>query len=337
MMIRFVIIVFSFWCINNATVRLNKPEKCEQDLAVNGRTIGQSPGNLGLRYKALKQLLDKYQDSFTVLDIKARNGYFGFKIAEDYPASVILWEPDRAYNLNALCAANTKLKNIMLLEGAITIDNLRELSYCDHFSVVLAFNVIQEFKERWQEALETILRIGDHIFIEIPVPTTGSKELKEQYKCIKEYFDNNEYKHSIGRFAYRNQESGLIEHSQLYLFSMYNNIIVKPGWGSPYFRYYTIVSNFKEKGLFKQDIAPDINEVKPWKQGINLWTFRKLNGTYPSFSVIAQEIKRLAQYNHPDFLPWNMIIKGQELELIDWDGGSFPTNYERCIQIYLRN
>jgi hypothetical protein len=45
-------------------------------------------------------------------------------------------------------------------------------------------------------------------------------------------------------------------------------------------------------------------------------------------------MKRLADSKHADFVPWNIIIQGTKLELIDWDGGRLPPNYELCLSIY---
>ena len=50
--------------------------------------------------------------------------------------------------------------------------------------------------------------------------------------------------------------------------------------------------------------------------------------------MTREEIKRLSVFSHGDFLPWNMVIQGDNLELIDWDDNNAPGymhNYEACL------
>ncbi len=117
------------------------------------------------------------------------------------------------------------------------------------------------------------------------------------------------------------------------LYEIHKNILAKPTWGSPNIRFYPINSNFQEKTIYK----PRIHKTIEWKKGINLWTFKNMNGVYPTKETIHQEIKRLAVFPHLDFMPWNMVIQGNNLELIDWDDNNAPVfmhNHEACIAQY---
>ncbi len=107
-----------------------------------------------------------------------------------------------------------------------------------------------------------------------------------------------------------------------YLFEMSKNVLLKPTWGSPNTRFYAVKSNFTEKTLYK----PRGDKTTAWQKGINLWTFKNLLGAYPAREVIEQEIKRLATFPHGDFFPWNIVIQGNHLELIDWDDNNAPGN-----------
>lgn len=99
-------------------------------------------------------------------------------------------------------------------------------------------------------------------------------------------------------------------------------VLNKPTWQSPNERFYAITSNYTDKTLYK----PRKNEVVPWVKGINLWTFTKLGGIYPNKQTVHNEIRRLAAYPHEDFMPWNMIVQGNSLELIDWNDPNAPAN-----------
>lgn len=124
-----------------------------------------------------------------------------------------------------------------------------------------------------------------------------------------------------------------LKSGTLLLHNTHKNILTKPTWGSPNKRFYPVQSTFTQKTIYK----PRIHKTIPWIKGINLWTFRNLQGSHPQQKIIHDEIKRLSAQPHLDFMPWNMVIQGTNLELIDWDDNNAPTfmhNYEACITQY---
>ena len=157
--------------------------------------------------------------------------------------------------------------------------------------------------------------------------TITAQHLKELSEC--EHFDLVLVKGEIGLNAcgkealdYLFKLGDYVLLEPLNHFQTHKNVLLKPAWGSPNIRFYPIKSSFSEKTIFK----PRHNKIIPWIKGINLWTFKHMNGVYPTKEIIRQEIKRLAVFSHSDFLPWNMIIQGNNLELIDWDDPNAPAN-----------
>lgn len=258
-----------------------------------------------LRYNIIKKILDTYQRPFTVLDIGAGDGSLSLRIASEYSNSTcVMIEGDRKFLLPQLCTLHKQLNNIIVLEKNIEPSDLVELASCEHFDLVIACNVIQNSKGHAKEIIDALLMLGDHIIIETPL--------------LKEYLVHNKYGKALDCA------------SDIYLFQMHKNILTKPTWGSPNLRFYAINSTFKEKTIYK----PRINKTIPWKPGINLWTFKQMNGVYPKKEIIHDEIKRLSAFPHLDFLPWNMIIQGHTIELIDWDDNNAPHymhNYQACL------
>jgi hypothetical protein len=311
-----------------------------QDILVDGVTIKEGVKDCEIRYPNIKKVLDHYKRPFTVLDIGASEGYFSLRIATEYDCTCVMIEGDNSLLLPQICGLNKKLSNLVVLEKFITPQDLKELGECEHFDLVLAFNVIHQIKdpnnkekEVWKETIDSLLTLGDHILIETPPPGCHTAANKELLPLIEAYLSQNKHGKVIGqvpRYGRPGLPTSDQKYSNVYLFEMNKNVLNKPTWGSPNIRFYAINSNFEEKTLYK----PRMNKTINWKKGINLWTFKYMNGVYPTKEIIYQEIQRLAAFSHGDFLPWNMIIQGNNLELIDWEDNNAPGymhDYKACI------
>ncbi len=309
-----------------------------QDILVDGVTIKEGVKDCEIRWPAIKKILDQYERPFTVLDIGASEGYFSLRIATEYKdqCTCVMLEGDNTLLLPHICQLNKKLNNIVVLEKFITPQDLKELGNCEHFDLILAFNVVHQLGDAWKETIDQLLTLGDHILIETPPPGCRTSAHKENLPLIEAYLAQNNHGKVVGQVP-RYGRPGLPapdqKYSNVYLFDMHKNILNKPTWGSPHQRFYALNSNFKEKTLYKPRIHKTIN----WKKGINLWTFKNLHGVYPARDVINQEIKRLSVLSHQDFMPWNMIIQGNSLELIDWEDNNSPESmhdHETCIALF---
>jgi len=304
-----------------------------QDIIVDGVTIKEGVKDCIIRYPNIKNILDNYKRPFTVLDIGASEGYFSLRIASEYDCTCTMIEGDKTLLLPQICQLNKKLDNVIVLEKFITPQDLKELGQCEHFDLVLAFNVVHQMKEGWKETIDNLLTLGDHILIETPPPGCHTSANKELLPLIEEYLSANKNGSVIGqvpRYGRPGNPGPDQKYSNVHLFQMHKNVLPKPTWGSPNIRFYPINSNFHEKTIYKARIDKTID----WKKGINLWTFKNLNGVYPAKDIIHQEIKRLSAFPHCDFTPWNIIMQGNRLELIDWDDNNAPGymhNYEACL------
>lgn len=280
-----------------------------QDILINGVTVKEGIKDCEIRYPSIKKILDNYKRPFTVLDIGASEGYFSIRIAAEYDCTCVMIEGDNALLLPEICRLNKPLSNLIVLEKFITPKDLKELGECEHFDVVLAFNVIHQMKNAWKETIDNLLTLGDNIFIENPPPDCRTAANKEVLPLIDAYLAQDKKGKVIGqvpRYGRPGLPSPDQKYSNVYLFEMNKNVLNK-------------------------------NKKNDWKKGINLWTFKNLNGVYPTKDIICQEIKRLSTFSHGDFLPWNMVIQGDNLELIDCDDNNVPGymhNYEACLAQY---
>ena len=55
------------------------------------------------------------------------------------------------------------------------------MASCEHFDVVLAFNVLHHFGKDWQKAAEAVLGLGDNILIESP---SESDTISQKNLCV---------------------------------------------------------------------------------------------------------------------------------------------------------
>jgi hypothetical protein len=93
------------------------------------------------------------------------------------------------------------------------------------------------------------------------------------------------------------------------------------------FKSYEIISTF-EKRLFIK-IFNDSLCIMNWKKGINLLTFKMLNGVYPTNEYLIEQIKSFKGLYSSDFKIPNMIVQGKNLITID--GFDFRCGVPRMI------
>lgn len=299
-----------------------------QDIVVDGVTIKEGVKDCEIRYPNIKKILDGYKRPFTVLDIGASEGYFSLRIAAEYDCTCIMIEGDKTLLLPQICQLNKRLDNVVVLEKFITPQDLKELGECEHFDLVLAFNVIHQMKDGWKDSIDYLLTLGDNILIETPPPGCRTAANSYTLPLIEEYLSKNKHGKvvaTVPRYGRPGLPSPDQKYSNVYLFQMNKNVLQKPAWGSPNNRFYAVNSTLEQKTLYK----PRIDKTITWKKGINLWTFKNMNGVYPSKDVIKNEILRLSEFPHGDFMPWNMIIQGTNLDLIDWEDNNIPAHMHK--------
>ena len=100
-----------------------------------------------------------------------------------------------------------------------------------------------------------------------------------------------------------------------------NPILEKAYWDASskrknYLENLVIESDYKTK-TYNNKKSTKI-EKRDWIPGINLRTYQYLNGTYPSKDFICRQIENLDFSNHNDIAPWNIILTGNNLSLIDF-------------------
>lgn len=271
--------------------------------------VSQDQAIATYRYEAIKKLLKKYKRPFTFMELWAQQGDLSFSVAQKYKNSVcVMTESAQSDLLVQRCKTQAALSNVIALNIDLSIEDLISLGECEHIDVVMVPN-LHRFKDEWKKAFDAALTLGDHIIIEAQFNDQKLAEKVEAY-CLKH-----------GGECLETPPAELSKYTgKLYLFSMNKKYILRRRW-----KYskecnlgeYTIKSSFEEKKLIKEKKRPEGHSVTEWHPGINLFTFKKLNGSYPSKELIRSLLLPLGKIDHNDLRIFNIIIQGTQIVPID--------------------
>ena len=309
-----------------------------QDQYINGEIVSKGKRECEARYNAMKQVFEKYDRPFTILDVGANFGYYSIRAATEYGATSIMVESEdnEIQTLLDLCDKNKCKDKLTVLQTRLDLYKLKELSKCEHFDVILALNIIHHFKsEEVSEVCEVFTKLGDNLILETPPVEDYGACGQDNLKPILEYFSDRD-KSILGEFKRHTSDNV----SELVWFKTDYNILE---W--PYYDYEKLfvhkfldVEKLKSRGVdgvkpvvesdfnSKKFINPRKKEVADWIPGINLKTFIKLNGVYPDIYDIIEKVKTrniLGNYkwdnSNEDIMVHNFILNGTDLHMIDFD------------------
>ena len=182
-----ILTYFIFATVENSYSDVYDLPELYQDVIVKGEVIQKGIRNCEGRYKAIRGILDSLPESFKALDIGASQGYFSFRMAEDYQARCTMIEGGYPISdiewttgdfLKHLCEQNHHLKNLSLLQTQIFAEELTQLGKFESFDLVIAFAVIHHMKhspdesyEVYLDTIDAILSLAPVVLIENPVNT----------------------------------------------------------------------------------------------------------------------------------------------------------------------
>jgi hypothetical protein len=151
------------------------------------------------RYELIKPVLDLYDVPFSTLDLGAAQGYFSFRIAQDYPlSSCFMVESNNTsyYSrhgdmLYDLCLANSHLTNITYFHKRLSLSDLEFFNQKQHFDVIMAFLVVHLMHDTLKEKIkiiESLLNLGDNLILEVAndvdvIHTAHIEYLSEHLDC----------------------------------------------------------------------------------------------------------------------------------------------------------
>lgn len=262
------------------------------------------------RYETLKKFLKKYQRSFTFMEVDAHDGELTFAVAAKFSNAVCIMSDHRNSDfLLEECKSKKELSNVVLIKYDFSVEDLERFGECEHIDVTYFSNVIKH--HNWKAAIDAALTFGDYTILEAP-----SKK-SDLHQPVQEYF-----KEKGGELLDKPSSNVADMAGPIYVFATNKKYLLRRRWNYNKERHlgeYTIQSSFNEKKLIKEKVRPKGYSVTDWHAGINLFTFKKLHGIYPSKDSILKMLVPLSTIKHNDLRIFNLIIQGEKLVPIDCD------------------
>lgn len=302
-----------------------------QDIWVKGKVRLSGIRECEQRYSILKKFCSQYKRPFTVLDIGANLGYFSIRLTEDFDCTVIAVEGTYGNWLREILEENDN-NRVVLLNRTFSLDDVKNLAAVEHFDLVLALSVIHHFPDGYFETLNAFRELGDHLIIELP------NEINACGQAIVSEITQTPLPEEANILGYGQSH---LEDTQRIIIEIATEKtkISKPYLGCPSKELsLAISSNFIQKKV-RFFNKPDEYD---WYRGINLHTYLWMNGIYPSKKQIGEMLRSISlpEINHSDIQPWNFILQGDKVVLIDANDPNQRINYpdadylERVIQLF---
>jgi len=310
------------------------------DIRINGKTLSLGYRNSEKRYSEIFKFCKKFNRPISVLDLGAAEGYFTFRLAEDFDGVFVAVESNPERKLLELCKKNNDPK-VLLLNKQMNLKNLKNIKEVQHFDIVLALNIIHHFDEPFQDVLETLVSMSSFCFLEHP-NSLENESTKNSQRLDTEKLDLEKFKPIL----LNKNPSGLGDslnkklERNLWLLQNTQSKTIDRGWrgASKYTEEFgpgnqiSIKSNFNEINV---DYGLR-DEKRNWIHGIDLRTFLEYDGVYPTNEKIINLINNLKIEYAKDLGPHNLILNGERLFLIDQNDKLDAVNTKEKLKEFLK-
>jgi 2-polyprenyl-3-methyl-5-hydroxy-6-metoxy-1,4-benzoquinol methylase len=330
-------------------VKLSKPKIYENnfskidtynDVRIKGETVFSGYRNSEKRYDEIFQFCKKFNRPISVLDLGAAEGYFTFRLSEDFSGVFVAVENNPQRKLLELCIKNNN-RNILLLDKQMNLKHLKHLKEVQHFDIVLALNIIHHFEEPFQDVLETLVSMSSFCFMEHPNSlednsTKNSHRLKTEKLRLEKFKPKLLNKNQSGLGNSSNQKL----ERDMWLLENTKPKTIDRGWrgSSRYNEQFGPNNEINIKSNF-DEINVDYSlreEKRNWIHGIDLRTFLENNGVYPTNDEIIHLIDTMNVDDAQDLGPHNLILNGKQLFPIDQNDKLDDVNTKEKLKAFLK-
>ena len=330
-------------------VELSKPKIYENnfskidtynDVRIKGETVFSGYRNSEKRYDEIFQFCKKFNRPISVLDLGAAEGYFTFRLSEDFSGVFVAVENNPQRKLLELCIKNNN-HNILLLDKQMNLKHLKHLKEVQHFDIVLALNIIHHFDEPFQDVLETLVSMSSFCFMEHPNSlednsTKNSHRLKTEKLRLEKFKPKLLNKNQSGLGNSSNQKL----ERDMWLLENTKSKTIDRGWrgSSKYNEQFGPNTEINIKSNF-DEINVDYSlreEKRNWIHGIDLRTFLENNGVYPTNDEIIHLIDTMNVDDAQDLGPHNLILNGKQLFPIDQNDKLDDVNTKEKLKAFLK-
>ena len=330
-------------------IKLSKPKIYENnfskidtynDVRIKGETVFSGYRNSEKRYDEIFQFCKKFNRPISVLDLGAAEGYFTFRLSEDFSGVFVAVENNPQRKLLELCIKNNN-RNILLLDKQMNLKHLKHLKEVQHFDIVLALNIIHHFDEPFQDVLETLVSMSSFCFMEHPNSlednsTKNSHRLKTEKLRLEKFKPKLLNKNQSGLGNSSNQKL----ERDMWLLENTKSKTIDRGWrgSSRYNEQFGPNNEINIKSNF-DEINVDYSlreEKRNWIHGIDLRTFLENNGVYPTNDEIIDLIDTMNVDDAQDLGPHNLILNGKQLFPIDQNDKLDDVNTKEKLKAFLK-
>ena len=309
------------------------------DVRIQGQTISLGYRESVERYQEIFEFCKKFNRPISVLDLGAAEGYFTFRLSEDFSGVFVAVEGDSKRNLLDSCKKNNN-QNILLLEKQMNLKHLQNLKEVQHFDIVLALNVVHHFNEPFQDVLELLVSMSSFCFFEHPnslenTATKNSSRVKSEKLELEKFLPRllNKSKSGLGDAVNKKLERNM------WLLKNTQSKTIDRAWRGTekYDEEFGPDSHIDIKSNFDEILIDygSRNEKRNWIQGIDLRTFLENNGVYPTNDQVFDMINSMNADNARDLGPHNLILNGHELFPIDQDDKFDDVNTKEKLKSFL--
>ncbi len=281
------------------------------DVLVNGEVIQKSNKDCNARYQLIREVAKKYERPFTVLDLGAGEGYYSFRLAEEFPlATCVMVEKNKglgdkiADKLLSLCNQNNKLQNIILLDKQLTINDIIKLGEVECFDIVLAMNFISYIRPTKQylpvDIVNLIQKLGEEVIVELPITNKIYNKIYKENKSTYQIVTIDDAQYTSNLFFLNGKSQSYINQH------WFSNADCKS----------VVVDSSKQRKAITVvlDKAPWVYQFYRYG-GITLVTYLTLNGVWPEREFVKEKLSQIDWRYYSNILPWHIRLSGQNIEI----------------------
>jgi 2-polyprenyl-3-methyl-5-hydroxy-6-metoxy-1,4-benzoquinol methylase len=320
----------------------NKNFKIEtyNDIRIKGKTLTSGYRNSEQRYDEILKFCKKFNRPISVLDLGAAEGYFTFRLSEDFSGVFVAVESNSQRKLLELCIKNNN-RNILLLDKQMNLKHLKNLKEVQHFDIILALNVIHHFDEPFQDVLETLVSMSSFCFMEHP-NSLENNSTKNYHRLKTEKLNLEKFNPILlnkNQSGLGNSDNQKLERS-MWLLENTQSKTIDRGWRgtAKYNEKFGPGTEINIQSSFdKISVNYSLREEnRNWIQGIDLRTFLENNGVYPTNDDVLDLIDNMTIDKAQDLGPHNLILNGKQLLPIDQNDKLDDVNTKEKLKDFLK-
>lgn len=264
-------------------------------------------------YTSVTSIASRYKRPFTILDFGAGDGTCSLALAKDFPGATCVMideEPD----LLAQCHKK-QLTNLIYLHKKLSCQELSLLSECEHFDIIILGKVLDTFGQKWTDAFRFFRKMGDHLIIENPPRQLNTPaSVNRTRRTISRFLETHatpilntiNHKNTVEKTKIYHVDTGKFHTIERKVYPWQEKL----PRGS-----HTIESDYNHKKLIKS--MHNTITSRSWIAGINFFTFKMLNGQFPTKETLKESLIGSTQ-KHPKVITANNIImQGSTMKIVN--------------------